>query len=272
MESMWFHVHVPKAGGSTLRQLMNRNFGKGYYNSVSLLESRQYTCQDVRDIASSQPWLRCMSDHKLSLDLPYDFPQASVHAFAFVREPVDRYVSRYFFHRQADIHCAAKTAADLRAFVEYELEQGHVEPHVRSQVNFLNQGRCDHDLTIIHQALETGRAFLFPVERFDEAAVCLETLFPATFRDLSYVRVNQAERTQDVAPETLALLQQYLAADQPLYQLACHELESYIRQCFPHAWDFEVALRDFQARCAVRRDNFNPLFLERGLPNQRAAA
>jgi hypothetical protein len=73
MHDLWFHVHVPKAGGSTLRQLMNRNFGKGYYNSVSLLESKQYTRQDVYEIAKSQPWLRCMSDHKLSLDLPYDF-------------------------------------------------------------------------------------------------------------------------------------------------------------------------------------------------------
>jgi len=272
VESMWFHVHVPKAGGSTLRQLMIRNFGNGHFNSFSLLESRQYTCQDVYTIAQSQPWLRCISDHKLSLDLPYDFPQASIHALAFVREPVDRYVSRYFFHRHADIHCAAKTAADLRAFVEQELVQGHVEPHVRSQVRLLNQGRSDHDLTVIHQAIETGRAFLFPVENFDEAAVCLETLFPITFRDLSYVRVNQAERTHDVDPETLALMHQHLAADQPLYQLACQELERCIRQCFPHAWDFDVALRDFQARCAVRRDNFNPLFLERDLPTQRAAA
>lgn len=272
MHDLWFHVHVPKAGGSTLRQLMNRNFGKGYYNSVSLLESKQYTCNDVYEIAKSQPWLRCMSDHKLSLDLPYDFSEAAVHAYAFVREPVDRYISRYFYHRSADIECAAKTAADLRQFIDYELVQGHVEPHVRSQLCFLNQGRSFADMSVVQQALATNRAFLFPVERFDEAAVCLETMFPETFRDLSYVRVNQAERTQDLDQETTELLREQLADDLPVYELACQELERCIDQCFRYREDFEIALRDFQARGAVRRDNFNPLFLDRGLKTQKAAA
>lgn len=271
MHDLWFHVHVPKAGGSTLRQLMNRNFGKGYYNSVSLLESKQYTRQDVWEIAKSQPWLRCMSDHKLSLDLPYDFSEAVVHAYAFVRDPVDRYISRYFYHRNAEIECAAKTANDFREFINYELVEGHVEPHVRSQLCFLNQGRAFDDLSVVEQALATNRAFLFPVERFDDAAVCLETMFPQSFRDLSYVRVNQAERTYPVDDETLVLLRDRLAADGPLYALACQELERCIQTCFPYREDFEIALRDFQARGAVRRDNFNPLFLERGLPLQKAA-
>jgi len=271
MHAMWFHVHVPKAGGSTLRQLMNRNFGKGYYNSVSLLESKQYTCDDVREIAKSQPWLRCMSDHKLSLDLPFDYPDAAIHAYTFVRDPVDRYVSRYFYHRRADIECAARSASDFREFIEYELVQGHVEPHVRSQLCFLNQGRSDRDLTVVHQALATGRAFLFPVERFDEAAICLETLFPETFRDLSYLPVNQAERTQDVAPEDLALVRRHVSGDLPLYDLACQELERCLAQCFPRREDFEAARRDFQARGSVRKDNFNPLFLER-MPAARRAA
>ena len=176
MRPLWFHVHVPKAGGSTLRQLMNRNFGKGYYNSVSLLESKQYTGEDVRLIANSQGWLDCMSDHKLSLDLPYDHSDRLVHALAFVREPVDRFVSRYFYHRKAEIDCAAKNT-DFREFVQYELIDGHVEPQVASQLHFLNQGRSRTDMSFVQESLETGRVFLFPVERFDEAAVCLETRF-----------------------------------------------------------------------------------------------
>ena len=74
----WIHVHVPKAGGSTLRQLFNRNFGEGFYNSNSLLETKQYTCDDVSEIVRCHPWLRCFSDHKLSLDLPYDHDDAQV--------------------------------------------------------------------------------------------------------------------------------------------------------------------------------------------------
>ena len=272
MKTLWFHVHVPKAGGSTLRQLMNRNFGKGYYNSVSLLESKQYSRQDVVEIAKSQPWLHCMSDHKLSLDLPYDFKEAEIHAFAFVREPVDRYVSRYFYHRSADIECAARTAQDFREFVEYELVQGHVEPHVRSQVCFLNYGRADDDLQIVENAISTGRVCLFPIERMDEACVYLEQRFPETFRDLSCVAVNQAERTQSIADEDLALVRKHVAADLPLYDMAGRYLDSELQRLFPDPDRLEMALRDYQARCAVRRDNFNPLFLERGAWDVAAVA
>jgi len=263
MHSLWFHVHVPKAGGSTLRQLMNRSFGKGYYNSVSLLESKQYTCDDVRDIAKSQPWLRCMSDHKLSLDLPYDFDAATVHALAFVREPVDRYVSRYFFHRQADVECAARSSNDFREFVHYELVEGHVEPHVRSQLCFLNQGQSDRDLSLIHSALASERVFLWPVEKFDEAAVCLEMLFPDCFPDLSYVPVNQARRDQQVAAADLELVRQHVSGDLPLYDLSLSELQRWTDHCFASPQHFQAALGDFQARCARRQDNFNPLFLPR---------
>ena len=88
----WLHVHVPKAGGSTLRQLMNRNFGDGYYNSNSLLETKQYTRDDVSEIVRCHPWVRCLSDHKLSLDLPWNHESASVHAISYVREPVERFI------------------------------------------------------------------------------------------------------------------------------------------------------------------------------------
>ncbi len=262
MRTVWFHVHVPKAGGSTLRQLMNRSFGKGYYNSVSLLESKQYTCGDVRSIASSQTWLGCMSDHKLSLDLPFDFEEANVQALAFVRDPVDRYVSRYFYHRKAEIDCAAKTT-EFREFIDYELVQGHVEPQVMSQLHFLTLGRAKDDLTFIQEKLTTDQICLYPVERFDEAAVCLEQRFADTFRDLSYVPVNQARRDRQVAEEDLDLVREKVAGDIPLHQLANQRLEDEIDRLFSSRYEFEFALRDYKARCAVRIDNFNPSYLKR---------
>ncbi|MEZ6093893.1 MAG: sulfotransferase family 2 domain-containing protein [Pirellulaceae bacterium] len=106
---VWLHVHVPKAGGSTLRQLMNRNFGTGYYNSQSLLETKQYTREDVSEIVRCHPHVSCMSDHKLSLDLPYDHEHADVYAISYVRDPVERFISRYFFHRHfEEVSCIAQ--------------------------------------------------------------------------------------------------------------------------------------------------------------------
>jgi len=61
---VWLHVHVPKAGGSTLRHLMRRNFGNDFYNSASLLETKQYSRVDVREIVRCHPQYKCISDHK----------------------------------------------------------------------------------------------------------------------------------------------------------------------------------------------------------------
>ena len=109
LRNVWLHVHVPKAGGSTLRQLMNRTFNKGYYNSNSLLETKQYTSAEVSEIVRCHPWLTGFSDHKLSLDLPFDCEHANVHALCFVRDPVDRFISRYHFHKNfEEVNCIAQ--------------------------------------------------------------------------------------------------------------------------------------------------------------------
>ncbi|MEM9412985.1 MAG: sulfotransferase family 2 domain-containing protein, partial [Planctomycetota bacterium] len=169
MHDIWLHVHVPKAGGSTIRQLMNRTFGKGYYNSNSLLETKQYLREDVSEIIRCHPWLHGFSDHKLSLDLPFESEHAKVHALCFVRDPVSRFVSRFFFHRNfEEVNCIAQKMS-FRQFAEMELVQQYAHPQTNSQIRFLNGNQDDQSLEIIHQAIETGRTFLFPVEKFDHA-------------------------------------------------------------------------------------------------------
>ena len=171
LRQAWLHVHVPKAGGSTLRQLMNRNFGEGYYNSKSLLETKQYTCADVSEIIRCHPWVKCFSDHKLSLDLPFDSEHARVMALSYVRDPVERFVSRYFFHRHfEEVNCIAQRMS-FREFSNAELVEKDVDPQTNSQVYFLNGGRSFDDLAVIEQALATSQAFLFPIERFDESCI-----------------------------------------------------------------------------------------------------
>jgi len=185
MRSIWLHVHVPKAGGSTLRQLMNRNFGDGYYNSNSLLETKQYTNFDVSEIIRCHPWLQCISDHKLSLDLPYDNEHATVYALCFVRDPVERFISRYFFHRNfEEVNCIAQRMS-FREFADAELVNKDVHPQTNSQIYFLNGGAGNKKMKVIKDAIATDRVFLFPIENFDEACTCLQRLHPKMFPDLS---------------------------------------------------------------------------------------
>ena len=259
MRSIWLHVHVPKAGGSTLRQLMNRNFGDGYYNSNSLLETRQYSASEVSEIIRCHPWLTGFSDHKLSLDLPFDSPYARVHALCFVRDPVERFISRFFFHRNfEEVNCIAQQMT-FREFAHAELVEKSVHPQTNNQIYFLNGGGGQNDLAVVHQAIATERAFLFPIERFDEACIFLEESFPQEFSDLSYVRVNTSNRQDRVDAEDRKFVEQELADDFALQQLSHDVLDRCLQTSFATDSERAAALSDFQDRCSRRYHNFRPL-------------
>lgn len=241
-----------------MRHLFRRNFDKGYYNATSLLETKQYSPEEVSEIIRCHPQVTCYSDHKLSLDLPYKHPTADIRVICFVRDPVERFISRYFFHRHfEEVQCLAQHVS-FREFAESELVRQETHPATNSQIYFLSSGRSFEDLDFIQSTLTTGLVMLFPVERFDEACICLETSYPQAFSDLSYVLANVSKKDQPVTAEERELIRPYLAKDNSLIELAHRELDRQLQESFGSPLEQQTAMADFRDRCSRRFDNFYP--------------
>lgn len=237
---------------------MNRNFGDSYYNSNSLLETKQYTCEDVSEIVRCHPWVRCMSDHKLSLDLPWAHEDASIYAISYVRDPVERFISRYFFHRHfEEVNCIAQRLS-FREFANAELVDQYVHPQTNSQIYFLNGGRGKEDMSVVEKALATGRAFLFPIERFDESCIFFERMFPTVFCDLSYVRANVSKKDAEISETDRQFVHRYIKEDDVVFARSHQFLDQALARAFRSDDDRESALAEFKDRCSRRTHNFHP--------------
>jgi len=146
----------------------------------------------------------------------------------------------------------------FRDFAETELIAQDVHPQTNSQIYFLNGGRSFDDLSVINDALATERAFLFPIERFDESCICMERLFPTVFSDLSYVRANVSKKDAEITDDEREMVRRYLKQDDPVFELAEQFLEKTLKSAFHSDDDRKSALNEFQDRCSRRYHNFYP--------------
>lgn len=252
----FFHVHVRKCGGSTFHTtILARNFGAGYYRDAALIDDR-YGAAQVEEILGNCPWLRAYSSHKISLNLPYESPRSEIQAIAFVRDPVARFVSHYFYLRHHALDWDRTAREDsLDRYIERAIEGNWFrEQRQHSELRQLTEAMGDEGLAKVERYLATGCVWLFPVERFDEACVVLERRFPRAFRDTSYAkRANRSQVDQSLSKVAEAKLRGAIdQAEFQLMDLAQRQLDEALRRYVGDASQQAEALREHRQRCERR--------------------
>jgi Sulfotransferase family len=139
-KTMYFFIHLPKTGGSSVRRWLNRHFLDAHYSSTSLIESSLLTPEQVDIIVGGhRRKIKCYSDHRLSL---YSVRYVdNAQPFTIIRNPVDRFLSRYFFFRnRAAVRSSAQTQT-LEQFIHTELIRRDIGLVNTSQLFQLSHGR-----------------------------------------------------------------------------------------------------------------------------------
>jgi hypothetical protein len=154
-------VHVPKAGGSTLRSIMQRNV---------LPEER--LADDHSNAALNAHQLRLFSGH-VRFGLHHGLARP-VKYVTMMREPLDRYVSDYFFAFQKDDHRLRNEIVSGNVDLEQLVTNGRYHDRLAliRQTTGLERPAAENP-ELAAEILEASYTFVGLMERFDESVLLL---------------------------------------------------------------------------------------------------
>lgn len=259
MRKTFFHIHVPKTAGWMFWDILEQNF-KGLMKADYPSPSFEYFAPEGIEWALRQYRYTCYTSHAIRLS---SIPVLSNHqmvACSFVRDPVKRILSSYFYCRmipETGSWHPSKTMY-LNEFLDAMLNDPEYTrlPLDISQEAYIRGSQPSRSLeSIVKQ--DFGKYHLFPTERFDDALICLEKLYPDEFRDCSYgERSNTSKKDQEVTTEDLDKIEQlpWIAKDRALHAFAHEQINSLMEELFPDEVSVAAAREDFAERCKSKRE------------------
>jgi len=231
---MLVFLHVPKASGTTLASVIERQYPAGtVYRSANTEPSAVAEAISRRDSAARP--LRCVMGHMLfGLHRYLDEPTTYI---TMLRQPARRLLSHYAYVRRTPGHYLHAVVVEQRlTFDEYvasglssELNDGQVRLLCgREDAEAVAYGRVPEEM--LEEAVANLRTYFLAVgvtERFDASVLLFQTLLGWTA--VEYEAQNTSERaavTAGVSEATMALIARYNQLDLRLYEHAWRMLGS----------------------------------------------
>lgn len=262
LRRVFFHIHLWKTAGTTFLNICRDNFGKAFQRDIMLIQNWSLSKDQLHWLLNYHPWLRCYSCHMLSGDLPYDSGVAEVLGIAFVRDPVDRFVSSYTFQQNPNYRGGFAHETSFDDFCLQALDKEDNPLWRNGQTYVLGNGRTEEALGRITQRVKQGRLALFPAERFNESCMALERGFPHDFGDCSYAgAANVSPKKETVTEAQRQSISRYMDLDNRLLELAHESLDASLHSLFPDSSECKDFNSDFAARCAKKRKRQRKLYV-----------
>lgn len=191
-----FFVHVPKVGGTSMEDYLQRRFGQLALNDTNKRAKVPGT------------GLMAAVNHLSAIDLPELIPQQSILTFAIVRNPLDRLLSEYNWQRQASLMSRFSFSTWLRIVTRALAHDARTYGnHIRPQVQ------------MVPDEVEVFRL----EEGFDPIIARIDELTGSTHPDLT---VGQFKK-RPAAREEITIYRQDVALVQKVYA------DDYVRFEYP---------------------------------------
>lgn len=231
-ESTIIFLHIPKAAGTTLVKIIEKQYGKG---SVSRLYDDQSTDRFKRLSGKEQRQIKALVGH-----FPFGIHEWLSQPYAYMtmlREPVDRVISNYYYVLRTPNHRVYEQAKDM-SLKEY-MESGINTFIDNGQVRFLSNS-CGVPFGECHEGMleEAKRTLAEDIEvvglseRFDDSLTLLSQKF-----GWSVARPEKANVTSDrpsikeISDNALEAIRKYNLLDIELYRFAKGLFEKQLKEC-----------------------------------------
>jgi hypothetical protein len=255
----FFFCHIPKTAGTTFGRILSRNFGRAFYSYYGLWDERCFTRVEVAGMCELHPQYRCIASHMFSLDLPETAAGRPVQALAFVRHPLERVSSLYFYDLQLARENGVELARDPRAYFEQLVREKRQKRFFNGQTRHLLRGVEQADpLAWLRGQCTRGQVLLLPVEHFSKALLLLEKLYPRDFPNTAFTgKLKTTARPQEIPDELLQEMEAANAEDMALYHLATESFDHLVQENLGGEEEIAALAQAHSARCETLRQREN---------------
>ncbi len=247
MDNFFFFIHVPKAAGITFRAILKRNFKHTHKDFAGHLGEGPISVKTLHSSLKQGSSMRAASSHRFTADLPYELENLHTVGISFLRDPVGRFISNYYYVKKLPIENRITTSPSLEDFVAYLEANPNVHPDQNLQSKTLKL-----PYETLAERLKQGQLHMFPVDRYDHSLMVLQKLYPNEFRDVSYKSRNVNKAKPDTTPDILRKRIEHLEIeDLKLYRLANDYLDQSIEDHF-QGDELEAYLKRHRRNCIIR--------------------
>lgn len=242
MEQTLIFFHIPKSGGSTLREII----GRQYPAEAILTQDAKKPMEAIEHLqrmsAEQKARLAVVQGHSV-LGVHDLLPKPSTYV-TMLRDPVERVISFYYYILQSPEHYLFPRVAEGRMSLRDFIQNGVSKETDNFQCRLLSRdcGRADFGqcppsmLDDARDNLERYFSVVGLTERFTETLVLLGEIFGwrkrLFFRKINVTK-NRARR-EEIPAGVLDLIRGCNQLDMALYQYACERLKTQLRE--QHLW------------------------------------
>ena len=261
-EKSLIFLHIPKAAGTTLRTIIDRQFHEG---AIFTFDGRsEYAFKNVHKEEKAR--IRCVRGH-IWFGLHEYLPQPSTY-FTMLRDPVDRVISGYYYVFQNPFHYlfdeVTSRNMSLKDFVSSGISwaqsngQTCLISGIEETMLGTSYGNYGHLSPYVLEVAKKNLQDYFTVvglsERFDESLLLLKRTFG--WKNIQYTKQNvnrKRLRKAEIPNDTLRLIEKYNELDIELYNFAKQLFE---RQIYQQGFSFKKELRVFKLRNKLYQEYF----------------